>query len=120
MQTPPTKCHKIGRNHEIKEEDDEFKLSLTSNRGIVYKKKNTESNIINQVFSFLCTNKSRNPVLAFFNKDEQKVNNYYAIMNKVKQSNKKYINRKFLKNLMDPQSDCMLERAIAKVKSSKM
>ena len=66
---------------------------------VIYKKKNTESNIVNQTFSFLNSDRSKKLISRIFN-NSQKVEEYYRIMTKIKQLNKKYINRNYLKRLL--------------------
>ena len=41
-------------------------------------------------------------------------------MNRIKQGNKKYINRKFLKKIIGSPSDGLLDKALARVKTSKI
>jgi hypothetical protein len=67
---------------------------------VAYKKKNTESNVVNQSFSFLSSDKSKYLVKRYFRDEETKIEEYYRIMAKLKQSNKKYINRIYLKRLL--------------------
>lgn len=66
---------------------------------VTYKKKNTESNIVNQTFSFLTSDRSKKLVLRIL-KDSQKVEEYYRFMTKLKQLNRKYINRNYLLRLI--------------------
>lgn len=65
-----------------------------------YKKKNTESNIVNQTFSFLSSDRSKSVVSSYFKGEPKKIEEYYRLMTKVKQCSKKYINRKYLKKLL--------------------
>lgn len=66
---------------------------------MTYKKKNTESNIVNQTFSFLNSDRSKKQINRILS-SSQKVEEYYKVMAKVKQLNKKYINRNYLKKLL--------------------
>lgn len=69
--------------------------------GVSYKKKNTESNIVNQTFSYLSSDRSLAMVQACFKGDECLVEEYYRLMGRVRQLNKKYINRRYLRRLID-------------------
>lgn len=69
--------------------------------GVSYKKKNTESNIVNQTFSYLSSDRSLTMVQASFKGDEGLVEEYYRLMGRVRQLNKKYINRRYLRRLID-------------------
>lgn len=78
-----------------------MKLGKTlSGASISYKKKNTESNIVNQTFSYLNCDRSKTVVSVYFRQDQKKVEEYYRLMAKVKQCSKKYINRKYLQRLL--------------------
>ena len=58
------------------EESEEFVVKDVKREkcsGFSYKKKNTESNIVNQTFSFLCSDKSTMLVKAFFKENSEKV-----------------------------------------------
>ena len=84
---------------EAEEEEFEVKLEVNS-RKVTYKKKNTESNIVNQTFSYLNSHKSRREAMKLLN-NSKKVEEFYRLMAKVKKgSSKKYINRKFIKQLL--------------------
>lgn len=83
---------------------------------ISYKKKNTESNIVNQSFSFLNSDRSKGSVSAYFKNDVEKAEEYYKIMNKIKQASKKYINRKYLQRLLAFEPKSEFERAFNKAK----
>lgn len=84
--------------------------------GITYKKKNTESNIVNQTFSYLSSERSRSSVLLFFHGDLEKTEQFYRLMGRIRQANKKYINRKYLRRLIDFSSGGEFSRVLAKVK----
>lgn len=63
-------------------------------------KKNTESNIVNQIFSYIgCKVKSGQCVHALFNNDVFKIKSFYDFIKTIKKRKKKYINRKFLLDL---------------------
>ena len=66
---------------------------------MTYKKKNTESNIVNQTFSYLSSDRSKQLVSKVL-QDSNKVEEYYRIVTKIKQLNKKYINRNYLLRLL--------------------
>ena len=66
---------------------------------MTYKKKNTESNIVNQTFSYLCSDRSKQLASKVL-QDSNKVEEYYRIVTKIKQLNKKYINRNYLLRLL--------------------
>ena len=66
---------------------------------MTYKKKNTESNIVNQTFSYLSSDRSKQLVSKVL-QDSNKVEEYYRIVTKIKQLNKKYINRSYLLRLL--------------------
>lgn len=42
---------------------------MPKSSGVTYKKKNTESNIVNQTFSYLSSDRSNDAVLLFFKRD---------------------------------------------------
>ena len=64
-------------------------------------KKNTESNVVNQIFSFLWSpEKSRLPLCRIL-KDEAKANIFYQLMRALKVNCKPQLNRMFLKQLMN-------------------
>ena len=66
-----------------------------------YPKKNAESNLINQIFSYISIpSKSRNTLLALLEGDEGKGQLFYELMRNLKRHNKKYINRNYLKDLL--------------------
>ena len=88
------------RNIGSESEGEEFEANLEVNaQKVTYKKKNTESNIVNQTFSYLNSQKSRREVLRLLNNSE-KVKEFYHLMEKVKKGSKKYINRKYIKQLL--------------------
>jgi len=65
-----------------------------------YPKKNTESNLVNQIFSFVSTPyKSMPTLMKILNQDKTKALYYYELFKAVKRGKKKYINRKFLMSL---------------------
>lgn len=66
-----------------------------------YPKKNAESNLINQIFSYISIpSKSKNALLRLIEGDEEKAGHFYEIMRTLKRQNKKYINRNYLKGLL--------------------
>lgn len=73
----------------------------TNKKGKLYKKKNTESNIINQVLSFLTTERSLQLLSKLLHDDEEKIRWFYKIMAAIKKANKRYTNRKYLKRLIE-------------------
>lgn len=86
-----------------------------------YPKKNTESNIVNQIFSFAChEQRSYKTIAKLYKGDENKVKSFYQITKFVKKQKKKYINRRFLVNLclIEPTQSGykMLERLVDKMK----
>jgi hypothetical protein len=67
-----------------------------------YVKKNAESNVINQIFSYLSIrSKSQGIVTRILKGNASKINLYYDIMKQIKKQNKKYINRCYLKSLLE-------------------
>lgn len=63
-------------------------------------KKNTESNIVNQIFSYVgCKIKSGKYIDKILDNDKQKIKSYYEFLKTIKKRKKKYINRKFLLDL---------------------
>lgn len=68
---------------------------------VTYKKKNTEFNIVNQTFSYLNSQKSKQTVLRILQNDLSKTAEYYKLMTQIKKCNKKYINRRYLKELIE-------------------
>lgn len=69
--------------------------------GVKYKKKNTESNISNQVFSFICNKTKSRPYLVKILKHYQllsakNITLFYSYMSVVKRSKTKYMNKKIL------------------------
>lgn len=100
-------------------EEEEFKIKLGKNLSgisVSYKKKNTESNIVNQTFSFLNSDRSKSVVEQYFKGEPEKVEEYYRLMAKVKQCSKKYINRKYLQRLLSFEAKTEFERAFTKAK----
>ncbi len=66
-----------------------------------YPKKNAESNLINQIFSYISIpSKSRAALLGLLGGDEGKGRVFYERMRSLKRHNKKYINRNYLKELL--------------------
>lgn len=65
-----------------------------------YKKKNTESNLSNQIFSFIACNKSYEVMIRVFNGNEKKVEDFYKLLKRIKKGNKKYVNRTFIAELL--------------------
>lgn len=84
---------------------------------MTYKKKNTESNIVNQTFSFLNSDRSKKLIISIL-KDPRKVEEYYRIIAKIKQLNKKYINRNYLLRLLAFEPSTEFEKAYIKAKVS--
>ena len=63
-------------------------------------KKNTESNLVNQIFSYIgCKVKSGRCVNTLLDNDQQKIKSFYDFLKTIKKRKKKYINRKFLLEL---------------------
>lgn len=67
---------------------------------IFYKKKNTESNLSNQIYSFISSPKSLDLMLNVFNGNEEKVEELYKLIKKIKKTNKKYMNRTYISELI--------------------
>jgi hypothetical protein len=67
---------------------------------IFYKKKNTESNISNQIYSFISSYRSNYILLKIFNQNQYKVEEFYKLVKKIKKSNKKYMNRSYIADLV--------------------
>lgn len=86
----------------------------------IYKKKNTESNIANQAFSYISCQRSKKMVFTLTNNDAIKTREYFRIMAKIKQGSKKYINRKYLRRLIEFQKSSEFYKAFLKSKSSLM
>lgn len=57
-------------------------------------------------------------VNAFFKGNQAKVGEYYRLMGRVKQANKKYINRKYLKRLLQFSTQAEFEKVFLKSKIS--
>lgn len=68
-------------------------------KGNNYPKKNTESNIINQVFSFLNCEFKTGEILLSHLGSPKKVKSFYQIMSYLKKSKKKYVNRKYFERI---------------------
>lgn len=64
------------------------------------KNKNTETNISNQIFSFICSDKSQSIIKKIFREDLEKVEEFYKIMKKIKKNTKKYLNREEIIDLI--------------------
>lgn len=63
-------------------------------------KKNTESNMINNVFSYICSeSKSHRIVLELTNNMTEKLKIFYIFINNFKRINGKYLNRKNIKSV---------------------
>ena len=60
--------------------------------------KNAESNIVNQILSFLFNESKTKVFLNNHFKDDKKVKSFNQIMNSMKKTKKKYANRKYLEN----------------------
>ena len=62
-------------------------------------KKNTQSNIINQIISHLCNKKLTQHTLKNLLKDNKKVASFYQIAQYLKKSKKKYVTIKYLEHV---------------------
>ena len=66
-----------------------------------YAKKNVESNVVNQVISYITTkNKSRKVLIALF-KSNEKVDAFYEIMRQAKKQHCGYMGRVALQNMLE-------------------
>jgi hypothetical protein len=70
-------------------------------KGMLYKKKNTESNIVNQTLSFISSSRSLPFLELFFKGSDLKIQAFYRILTAIKKANRKYTNRKYLKRLIE-------------------
>jgi hypothetical protein len=71
---------------------------------------------VNQTFSYLSSERSRSSVLLFFHDDLEKTEQFYRLMARIRQANKKYINRKYLRRLVDFGNGSEFNRVLSKVK----
>lgn len=70
-----------------------------------YAKKNVESNVVNQCFSYLTTRTKSYPVLARLLQSEEKIDAFYEIMKQAKKKNNKYMGRSVLESLLQLDDD---------------
>lgn len=89
--------------------------------GFKYAKKNAESNIINQIFSYLSIRaKSEGLVERLLGREDGKVGIYYELMRQIKKKNHKYINRGYLKNLLELEKDHTAHAILRKIDYKKV
>ncbi len=70
-----------------------------------YAKKNVESNVVNQCFSYLTTRSKSYPMLARLLPTEEKIDAFYEIMKQAKKKNNKYMGRAVLESLLQLDDD---------------
>ena len=65
--------------------------------------KNTESNLINQIFSFLLNEQKNISFLKSYLSEAKKIKSFYQTMKDLKKYKKKYVNRKYIEKI------CMMQ-----------
>ena len=75
---------------------------------------------MNQTFSHLSSEKSQNLVKQYFKDNQENYEDFYKVMIKIKQGNKKYINRFYLKRLLSFEEKSEFERAFIKAKTKNL
>lgn len=70
-----------------------------------YPKKNVESNVVNQVISFISTKAKSKTILQKLLVSEEKVETFYEIMKQAKRKHVRYVGRAVLQSLLEADED---------------
>jgi mannitol/fructose-specific phosphotransferase system IIA component (Ntr-type) len=78
---------------------------IKKEKNVINLRKNTESNLINNIFSYVCSEMKSHKAVKKLLKTTERKKIFYIFMNNLKKLNNKYLNRKNVKALLDLEPD---------------